>query len=223
MAEALHHPRLLRLRPHRGALARPVPGLRRVEHAGRGARAGGVRARWRRRRRRRPARRRARARARRRSRCATSRRRRSRGCRPGSASSTACWAAASCPGSLVLLGGSPGIGKSTLTGMAMGNIAGAGGSDALRLRRGVRGADPPAPRAAGARRRAARSTSRCSPRPTSTRSLATIEHHRPEVCVIDSVQTLHAADLTGAPGSVGQVREVAGAADAHGQGRSARP
>src|SRR6201999_1005615 len=39
--------------------------------------------------------------------------------------------------------------------------------------------------------------------------VATIEHHRPEVCVIDSVQTLHAPDLTGAPGSVGQVREVA--------------
>ena len=32
---------------------------------------------------------------------------------------------------------------------------------------------------------------------------------RPEVCVVDSVQTLHAADLTGAAGSVGQVREVA--------------
>src|SRR5215213_5985730 len=30
------------------------------------------------------------------------------------------------PGSLVLLGGSPGIGKSTLTGMALGNLAGAG-------------------------------------------------------------------------------------------------
>ncbi|HTE61098.1 MAG TPA: ATPase domain-containing protein, partial [Solirubrobacteraceae bacterium] len=30
------------------------------------------------------------------------------------------------PGSLVLLGGSPGIGKSTLTSMALGNLAGAG-------------------------------------------------------------------------------------------------
>ena len=29
------------------------------------------------------------------------------------------------------------------------------------------------------------------------------------MCVIDSVQTLHASELTGAPGSVGQVREVA--------------
>jgi DNA repair protein RadA/Sms len=39
--------------------------------------------------------------------------------------------------------------------------------------------------------------------------LATLDQERPEVCVIDSVQTLHAADLTGASGSVGQVREVA--------------
>ena len=55
----------------------------------------------------------------------------------------------------------------------------------------------------------ARSTCPCSPRPTSTPCSATIEAERPEVCVIDSVQTLHAAELTGAPGSVGQVREVA--------------
>src|SRR5207249_3253434 len=36
-----------------------------------------------------------------------------------------------------------------------------------------------------------------------------LDAERPEVCVVDSVQTLHAADLTGAAGSVGQVREVA--------------
>ena len=40
--------------------------------------------------------------------------------------------------------------------------------------------------------------------------VATIEAERPEVCVVDSVQVLHAPALTGAPGSVGQVREVAG-------------
>jgi DNA repair protein RadA/Sms len=40
--------------------------------------------------------------------------------------------------------------------------------------------------------------------------LATLEREKPEVCVVDSVQTLHAQELTGAPGSVGQVREVAG-------------
>src|SRR3712207_7050002 len=39
--------------------------------------------------------------------------------------------------------------------------------------------------------------------------VATLEAEQPEVCVIDSVQTLHASELSGAPGSVGQVREVA--------------
>ena len=39
--------------------------------------------------------------------------------------------------------------------------------------------------------------------------LATLEAEQPEVVVIDSVQTLHAPALSGAPGSVGQVREVA--------------
>ena len=40
--------------------------------------------------------------------------------------------------------------------------------------------------------------------------LGTLAGESPDVCVIDSVQTLNAAELTGAPGSVGQVREVAG-------------
>ena len=40
--------------------------------------------------------------------------------------------------------------------------------------------------------------------------VATLEAERPDVCVVDSVQTLYAPELTGAPGSVGQVREVAG-------------
>src|SRR5207302_916628 len=39
---------------------------------------------------------------------------------------------------------------------------------------------------------------------------ATLEAETPEVCVVDSVRTLHAGELTGAAGSVGQVREVAG-------------
>ena len=39
--------------------------------------------------------------------------------------------------------------------------------------------------------------------------LDTLAAERPEVCVIDSVQTLRSGDLSGAPGSVGQVREVA--------------
>jgi DNA repair protein RadA/Sms len=39
--------------------------------------------------------------------------------------------------------------------------------------------------------------------------LATLEQERPEVCAIDSVQTLHCGELSSAAGSVGQVREVA--------------
>jgi DNA repair protein RadA/Sms len=38
---------------------------------------------------------------------------------------------------------------------------------------------------------------------------ATLEAERPEVCVIDSVQTLYSADVGSAPGSVAQVREAA--------------
>ncbi len=57
------------------------------------------------------------------------------------------------PGSLVLVGGSPGIGKSTLAGMALANLSAAGQKVALRLRRGVSGAGADAGRAA--RRRGA--------------------------------------------------------------------
>jgi DNA repair protein RadA/Sms len=109
------------------------------------------------------------------------------------------------PGSLVLLGGSPGIGKSTLTGMALGHLVGAGRSTLY-----VSGEESPAQ----IRLRAERLGDAALQVPVLaetdlTTVLATMEAERPDVCVIDSVQTLHAAELTGAPGSVGQVREVA--------------
>jgi len=113
------------------------------------------------------------------------------------------------PGSLVLLGGSPGIGKSTLTNMALGNLAAAG-----RRTLYVSGEES----AAQIRLRAERliaATAGALDVPVLAETdldtiLATLRAERPEVVVVDSVQTLHAADLTGAPGSVGQVREVAG-------------
>jgi DNA repair protein RadA/Sms len=40
--------------------------------------------------------------------------------------------------------------------------------------------------------------------------LATIEAERPDACVVDSVQVLYDPSLSGSPGSVAQVREVAG-------------
>ncbi len=111
------------------------------------------------------------------------------------------------PGSLVLLGGSPGIGKSTLTTMVLANLQEAGrrtlyvsaeeSATQIRLR---------------AERLGARALGIPVVAETDLDSvLATLEQERPEVCVIDSVQTLHTTDLSSAAGSVAQVREVAGA------------
>jgi DNA repair protein RadA/Sms len=109
------------------------------------------------------------------------------------------------PGSLVLLGGSPGIGKSTLTNMALGHLAAAG-----RRTLYVSGEES----AAQIRLRAERLGAAALEVPVLAETdldavLATLEAERPEACVIDSVQTLHSAALESAPGTVGQVREVA--------------
>jgi DNA repair protein RadA/Sms len=111
------------------------------------------------------------------------------------------------PGSLVLIGGAPGIGKSTLTTMALANLVTAG-----RRTLYVSAEES----AAQIRLRAQRLTEGDALRiPVIAETdlqtvLATLEHERPEVCVVDSVQTLHSSELTTAAGSVGQVREVAG-------------
>jgi DNA repair protein RadA/Sms len=109
------------------------------------------------------------------------------------------------PGSLVLLGGSPGIGKSTLTNMTLGNIAGAGHRTLY-----VSGEES----AEQVRLRAERLSPSALEVPVLAETdldavLDAIASHAPRVCVIDSVQTLRCGDLSGAPGSVGQVREVA--------------
>ena len=111
------------------------------------------------------------------------------------------------PGSVVLLGGAPGIGKSTLTGMALGKLA-AGGRKVLY----VSGEESAAQVRLRAERLGDASLSVPVLAETSVETvLAALEAERPAVCVIDSVQTLHSEGMTGAPGSVGQVREAAGA------------
>jgi DNA repair protein RadA/Sms len=110
------------------------------------------------------------------------------------------------PGSLVLIGGSPGIGKSTITGSALGNMAAAG-----RRVLYVSGEES----AAQVRLRAERLGPDALRVPIVAETdleavIATLETERPDACVVDSVQTLYASGLTGSPGSVGQVREVAG-------------
>jgi DNA repair protein RadA/Sms len=110
------------------------------------------------------------------------------------------------PGSLVLLGGSPGIGKSTITAGAMGNLCAAGHRVLY-----VSGEESAAQVRLRAERLGAAALSVPIVAETDIDSIiATIEAEQPDVCVIDSVQVMHAASLTGAPGSVGQVREVAG-------------
>src|SRR3954465_6570563 len=110
------------------------------------------------------------------------------------------------PGSLVLIGGAPGIGKSTITGGALGNLAAAGHRVLY-----VSGEES----AAQVKLRAERLGPDALRVPIVAETdldtvEATLEAERPDVCVVDSVQTLYAGGMTGAAGSVGQVREVAG-------------
>ncbi len=113
------------------------------------------------------------------------------------------------PGSLVLLGGSPGIGKSTLTNMVLGHLQQAGhdtlyvsgeeSAEQVRLRAERLGSGPSHP---------------ALQVPILAETgleavLETLASQTPRACVIDSVQTLRSGELSGAPGSVGQVREVA--------------
>ncbi len=110
------------------------------------------------------------------------------------------------PGSLVLLGGSPGIGKSTLTNMALGHLQQAGQRTLY-----VSGEES----AEQVRLRAERLGPGALRVPILAETdldtvLDALAAEAPSACVIDSVQTLNSGELSGAPGSVGQVREVAG-------------
>ncbi len=109
------------------------------------------------------------------------------------------------PASLVLVGGEPGVGKSTLLLTALGAIA-RGGRRALL----VTGEESAAQVSLRAARLGGAESVEILAETELDAVCATIESERPDVCVIDSVQTLHASALGSAPGSVAQVREAAG-------------
>jgi DNA repair protein RadA/Sms len=109
------------------------------------------------------------------------------------------------PASLVLVGGEPGVGKSTLLLSALGAISRAGRSALL-----VTGEESAAQVSLRAARLGGAEAVGILAETELDVVCATLEELRPDVCVIDSIQTLHASELGSAPGSVAQVREAAG-------------
>jgi DNA repair protein RadA/Sms len=108
------------------------------------------------------------------------------------------------PASLVLVGGEPGVGKSTLLLSALGAVA-AGGHRALL----VTGEESVAQVKLRAERLGGVDDVEILAETELETVCATLERERPDVCVIDSVQTLYSSELGSAPGSVAQVREAA--------------
>ncbi|MBN1440783.1 MAG: DNA repair protein RadA [Anaerolineales bacterium] len=127
------------------------------------------------------------------------------------------------PGSIVLIGGDPGIGKSTLLLQASWKLAGSSGpvlyvsgeeSERQMKMRAVRLAGGAADRPAGKAGRAA--AAEAYPESlflvTETRLDAILQHVQdlaPRILIIDSIQTAYLPELTSSAGSVSQVRECA--------------
>ena len=107
------------------------------------------------------------------------------------------------PASLVLVGGEPGVGKSTLLLSALAAMSATRRCLLITGEESVAQVKLRADRLGGAGNVGILAETELEA------VCATLERERPEVCVIDSVQTLYAAELGSAPGSVAQVREAA--------------
>ncbi|MFL6708850.1 MAG: DNA repair protein RadA [Massilia sp.] len=107
-------------------------------------------------------------------------------------------------GGVVLIGGDPGIGKSTLLLQALANIS------AVKSTLYVSGEESGAQIALRARRLSVEGSAlKLQAEIQLEKILGTLADLKPEVAVIDSIQTLYSDALSSAPGSVAQVRECA--------------
>lgn len=108
------------------------------------------------------------------------------------------------PGGVVLIGGDPGIGKSTLLLQALANIS------KCKQVLYVSGEESGAQIALRAKRLAVTAKDlKLQAEIQLEKILVTLAEHKPDVVVIDSIQTVYSEALTSAPGSVAQVRECA--------------
>ena len=108
------------------------------------------------------------------------------------------------PGAVILIGGDPGIGKSTLLLQSLATVGKA------RKVVYVSGEESPQQIAMRAKRlNVDAHPVQVLPETSLGKIQAVIQSEKPEIAVIDSIQTLYSDALTSAPGSVAQVRECA--------------
>ena len=109
-------------------------------------------------------------------------------------------------GSMILIGGDPGIGKSTILLQVCKNLAGEGKTVLY-----ISGEESLAQIRMRADRIGGKADSLyllCETNLADIREI--IEEQKPDVCVIDSIQTMYNEEVSSAPGSVSQVRESTG-------------
>ncbi|MFH0915246.1 MAG: DNA repair protein RadA [bacterium] len=109
-------------------------------------------------------------------------------------------------GSVVLLGGEPGVGKSTLLLQALLAMETRGASTLL-----ISGEESAAQvKLRSARLSVAGGGLRLLIETQTEAVVAALEHLKPAVCVVDSVQTLWSSEVGSTPGSIAQIRDAAG-------------
>jgi DNA repair protein RadA/Sms len=110
------------------------------------------------------------------------------------------------PGSLTLLGGEPGVGKSTLLMQVAGKMAARGEKVLI-----VSGEESPEQLRLRAARLNLKSDNLLILAEISVEAIRTaVESTRPDLLIVDSIQTLYHSEIASAPGTVSQVRECTG-------------